>query len=114
MYTDHRIDVNAQYFEVLEAQLEQQRYQEVRDALDPRDVLAEVQHLMLGIGRDEEHPLFPLIQACVTRGTTNECGQRPYEAALVGEACLPLIERAIGRLVHAQLMVEVEDDAAAF
>jgi hypothetical protein len=98
------MDVNAYFFEDLAAEREHERYTRTRDALDTDDVLAEVESLMLTIARDEDHPLYALVAHCVRHGTTNETGQRPHMVATVGEAFLPLIERAIGRLVQERLL----------
>jgi hypothetical protein len=70
--------------------------------LDPSDVLAELQHLLLEID-DAQHPFWPLVRHCTTVGTTQETGMRPYMAAQVGEALLPLIDKAISRLVGERL-----------
>jgi hypothetical protein len=109
MYQGH-VDVNAYFFEDLEAEREQERYTRTRDALDVGDVLIEVESLMLSIGPYEDHPLYALVAHCVQYGTTNESGQRPHMVAQVGVDVLPLIDRAIGRLVQERLLQDEGDD----
>jgi hypothetical protein len=88
--------------------LEEERAERARASLDPSDVLAELQHLLLEIDDDAQHPFWPLVRHCTEVGTMTETGVRPYMAAQVGEALLPLIDRAIRRLVQEAL----DDDAA--
>ena len=83
--------------------LEEERAAYARDHLDASDVLSEVQSLMLGIADDRQHPLWVLVSHCTTIGTTQETGQRPHVAEGVGAAFLPLIDRAITRLVTERL-----------
>ncbi len=83
--------------------LEEERAAYARDHLDASDVLSEVQSLMLGIADDRQHPLWVLISHCTTIGTAQETGQRPHVAEGVGAAFLPLIDRAITRLVTERL-----------
>jgi hypothetical protein len=104
-----RLAVNDVFFEDLEAELEHERYQRARDALDPSDVLAETQRLMCEITEDAMHPLWPLIQACVEHGTLQESGCTPHVSAQVGFDLLPLIDRAIGILVQERLLQETDD-----
>ncbi len=92
-----------------EAERNEQRYSEVRNSLDPSDVLSEVQSLMLAIARDEDHPLWSLVQHCTRIGTTQETGTVPHMAPYVGEAFIPLIDKAIQRLVG-----ETLDDFSAW
>ena len=79
------------------------RQAEIRQRLDPSDVLAVTQHILLEIVNDTQHPLWPLVKHCTAVGTASETGQVPYMAELVGEALLPLIDRAISRLVGERL-----------
>jgi hypothetical protein len=78
---------------------EEERRRRAREGLDPSDVLAEVQSLMLGIADDTQSPLWRLIQHCTRVGTARETGKTPHVAEGVGAAFLPLIDRAITRLV---------------
>jgi hypothetical protein len=103
------LDVNAQYYEDLDAEREHERYARARADLNLSDVLAEVDSLVLEITDDAQHPLYGLVAHCVQYGTTHETGRRPHMAAQVGDAFLPLIERAIGRLVQAQLCQDQDD-----
>ena len=105
------IDVSHTYFADLAQAREARRVDEARQMITPEAVLSEVQSLALGVSRDQDHPLYPLIAACVSLGTPGESGVMPHVAAEVGAAFLPLISRAIGRLVQEQLMMEVGDDA---
>jgi hypothetical protein len=82
---------------------EEERRRRAREALDPSDVLAEVQSLMLAIADDIEHPLFALVVHCTRIGTMRETGKAPYLAEAVGAAVEPLIARAIARLVAERL-----------
>jgi hypothetical protein len=82
---------------------ETERAELARAQLDPSDVLAVTQHLMLEIANDEAHPLWLLIRHCVTVGSLQETGQVPHMAELVGAAFLPLIDQAITRLVDEKL-----------
>jgi hypothetical protein len=86
-----------------EAARQAQRAALARQRLDPSDVLSEVQHLLLAIDDDAHHPLWPLVRHCTAVGTTQETGVRPYMAEQVGEALLPLIDKAIRRLVGERL-----------
>lgn len=104
------IDVSHTYFADVAQAREARRVEEARQLITPEAVLSEVQSLALGIARDQEHPLYPLVAACVRRGTPGESGIMPHVAAQVGAAFLPIIERAIARLVQEQLMLEVGDD----
>ncbi len=79
-----------------------------RQRLDPSDVLGALQHLLLAIDDDAQHPLWRLIKHCTAVGTTLETGVRPYMAEQVGEALLPVIDKAISRLLQEAL----DDDAA--
>jgi hypothetical protein len=79
------------------------RYAQVRQGLDPSDVLAELQHVLLEIDDDAQHPFWPLVRHCTRVGTTQETGQTPYLAELVGAALIPLIDQAIARLVRQAL-----------
>jgi hypothetical protein len=79
------------------------RYAQARQGLDPSDVLAELQHVLLEIDDDAQHPFWPLVRHCTRVGTTQETGQAPYMAELVGAALVPLIDRAIARLVRQAL-----------
>jgi hypothetical protein len=63
---------------------------------------------LLEIDDDAQHPFWPLVRHCTRVGTTTETGQAPYMAELVGTALVPLIDRAIARLVREAL----DDDAA--
>jgi hypothetical protein len=85
--------------------IEEERAYRAREGLDPADVLAEVQSVLLAID-DDQHPLWPLIQHCTRVGTRQETGQRPFPCAQVGELLLPLIDRAITRLVTEALLRE--------
>jgi hypothetical protein len=49
------------------------------------------------------HVKTALVRHCTRVGTTQETGQTPYMAELVGAALLPLIDRAIARLVREAL-----------
>jgi hypothetical protein len=44
----------------LPAELAARRYGLARQGLDPSDVLAELQHLLLAIDDDQQHPFWPL------------------------------------------------------
>jgi hypothetical protein len=79
------------------------REQLARQGLDPSDILAELQHVLLEIDDDAQHPFWPLVRHCTRIGTTQETGQMPYLAELVGAALIPLIDRAIARLVRQAL-----------
>jgi hypothetical protein len=92
---DFQIDYHAEWHE--------ERRRRAREALDPSDVLAEVQSLLLGIAADAQSPLWPLIEHCTRVGTTQETGKTPHVAEGVGAAFLPLIDRAITRLVTERL-----------
>jgi hypothetical protein len=83
--------------------LEEARAARARASLDASDVLAELQHLLLEIAEDTQHPFWSLVRHCTAVGTTQETGVRPYMAAQVGEALLPLIDKAISRLVGERL-----------
>jgi hypothetical protein len=83
--------------------LEEERAARARASLDPSDVLAELQHLLLAIAEDAQHPFWPLVRHCTAVGTTQETGVRPYMAEFVGAALLPLIDRAIDRLIGERL-----------
>jgi hypothetical protein len=85
-----------------------ERAAQAREAVDPSDLLAVTQHLMLEIADDTKHPLWPLIQHCATIGTFTETGQLPHLAEQVGAAFLPLIDKAITRLVT-EALLEGED-----
>jgi hypothetical protein len=87
---------------------EEERRLRAREGLDPSDVLAEVQSLALGIAAAAEHPLWPLICECARVGTARETGKVPHTAEGVGAAFLPLIDRAITRLVTEALAREVD------
>jgi hypothetical protein len=82
---------------------EEERRRVAREALDPSDVLAEVQSLLLGIAADAQHPLWHLVHTCTTVGTAAETGKVPHTAEGVGAALLPLVDRAISRLVSERL-----------
>ena len=94
--------------EDLQLRIDQERADRARKGLDPSDVLAALQHLLLAIDDDAQHPLWPLVRHCTAVGTTQETGVRPYMAEQVGEALLPVIDKAISRLVQEAL----DDDAA--
>ena len=81
----------------------EERRRRAREGLDPSDVLAEVQSLMLGIADDTQHPLWPLLERCTRVGTATETGKVPHVAEGVGAAFLPLIDKAIMRLVTERL-----------
>jgi hypothetical protein len=83
--------------------LDEARAAYAREHLDPSDVLSEVQSLMLAIADDTQHPLWLLVYHCTTVGTMRETGRRPHVAEGVGAAFLPLIDRAITRLVTERL-----------
>jgi hypothetical protein len=83
--------------------MEEARAAHARAQLDPSDVLSEVQHLMLEIADDEEHPLWHLMRHCVTIGTERETGPMPHMAAEVGAKLLPRIDKAIKQLVDVKL-----------
>jgi hypothetical protein len=85
------------------AEWHEERRRRAREGLDPSDILAEVQSLMLAIADDTQHPLWTLVNHCTRIGTTRETGQRPHVAEGVGAAFLPLIDRAITRLVTERL-----------
>jgi hypothetical protein len=85
---------------------EEERAHRAREALDPADVLSEVQAMMLAISDDVQHPLWPLVSHCTSVGTTQETGQRPPLGDTVGAALEPLITKAISRLVTARLLSE--------
>jgi hypothetical protein len=56
--------------------MEEERAAYARDHLQPSDVLSEVQSLMLGIADDRQHPLFlPLIDRAITRLVTEALAQ---------------------------------------
>jgi hypothetical protein len=82
---------------------EEERRRRAREGLDPSDVLSEVQSLMLGIADDRQSPLWLLVQHCTTIGTAQETGKLPHQCEGVGAAFLPLIDRAITRLVTERL-----------
>jgi hypothetical protein len=84
-----------------------------RDALDPSDVLAEVQRLMLQIQEDTRHPLWRTIYHCTRVGTPRETGRSPYSVEQCGEAFMPLIEQAIVRLVRQALDGRATSDRVA-
>jgi hypothetical protein len=86
-----------------EAELQATRAEQARNRLDPSDVLAVTIHCLLEIADDEQNPLWLLIRHCTQVGTTTETGQRPHQCEGVGEAFLPLIDKAITRLVDEQL-----------
>jgi hypothetical protein len=86
-----------------QAERNAERAAQAREHIDPSDLLAVVQHLMLEIADDAQHPLWPLIQHCARVGTLTETGKRPHQCEGVGEAFLPLIDKAISRLVDEQL-----------
>jgi hypothetical protein len=83
---------------------EEERRRRAREGLDPSDVLSEVQSLMLAIADDTQHPLWHLVHACTTVGTARETGKTPHTAEDVGAAFLPLIDKAITRLVTERLL----------
>jgi hypothetical protein len=85
------------------ADRQEERRRRAREALDPSDVLAEVQSLMLGIADDTQHPLWSLLERCTRQGTATETGKTPHVAEGVGAAFLPLIDKAITRLVTERL-----------
>jgi hypothetical protein len=91
-----------------EAESQADRYEQARNSVDPSDLLAVTQHLMLKIADDTQHPLWSLIHHCATVGTFQETGQRPYPCEAVGEAFLPLIDKAISRLIDERLAQEVD------
>jgi hypothetical protein len=95
-----RLDEDAQLIR------DEERASRAREGLDSADVLSEVQHLLLAISDDTQHPLWPLVSHCTTVGTTAETGQRPPLADTVGAALEPLIDRAITRLVTERLLAE--------
>ena len=90
------------------AEWHEERRRRAREGLDPSDVLAEVQSLMLGIADDTQHPLWNLVHTCTRVGTAAETGKVPHTADGVGAAFLPLIDRAITRLVTEALGREVD------
>ena len=63
--------------EDMQLRLDQERAARARAGLDPSDVLAELQHLLLAIDDDARHPFWPLVRHCTTVGTTQETGVRP-------------------------------------
>jgi hypothetical protein len=83
-----------------------ERATQARNAVDPSDLLAVTVHILLEIADDTRSPLWPLIQHCATIGTLKETGQLPYLAEQVGAAFLPLIDKAITRLVQEKLWQE--------
>jgi len=87
-------------------EIDEQRAQAARERLDPSDVLAEVQTLLLGIVDDDEHPLWRLVKHCTEVGTAQETWCMPHVAEFVGAALLPVIDRAISRLVTEQLLMD--------
>lgn len=93
----------------LAAERAARRVEQARARLDPSDVLAELQHLLLEIDDDAQHPMWPLVRHCTRVGTTQETGQAPYMRQQVGAALEPLIDKAIVRLVR-----EVLDDDRAW
>jgi hypothetical protein len=82
---------------------ETQRAERAREALDPSNVLAVVQHLLLEIADDTQNPLWSLVQSCTRTGTASETGKTPHLTEQVGAAFLPLIDQAITRLVDERL-----------
>jgi hypothetical protein len=86
-----------------ETEIAETRATQARERIDPSDLLAVVQHIMLEIADDQQHPLWPLIRHCAEVGTMTETGKRPHQCEGVGEAFLPLIDNAISRLVDEKL-----------
>jgi hypothetical protein len=84
-------------------EFDEQLAQAARDRLDPSDVLAEVQHLLLGIVDDDQHPLRAPVQHCTDVGMAQETGTMPHLAEFFGAALMPVIECAISRLVQQAL-----------
>jgi hypothetical protein len=92
--------------EDLEKTVAEHLAEQARDGLDPSDVLAEAQRLMLQISEDTQHPLWRLVYHCTTVGTPRETGRSPYHAEGIGEAFMPLIEAAIIKLTQQALDTE--------
>ena len=92
--------------EDLQLRIEEQRADAARRRLDPSDVLAETQHLLLSITDDEAHPLWRLIEQCTTVGTEKETGVLPPVDEFVGAALMPIIDQAISALVRERLLQE--------
>jgi hypothetical protein len=85
--------------EDLQQIIDAERAARARESIDPSDLLAVTQHVLLEISEDRQHPFWPLIVHCTTVGTQKETGQLPYQAEQVGAALLPMIDQAIARLV---------------
>lgn len=85
------------------AEWHEERRRRARESLDLSDVLSEVQSLMLSIADDRQHPLWRLVESCTRTGTARETGKMPHTAEGVGATFLPLIDRAITRLVTERL-----------
>jgi hypothetical protein len=92
----------------LEREIAEHLAQQARANLNPSDVLAEVQSLLLQISEDTQHPLWRVVRDCVVNGTVRETGRDPYSVETVGEALMPWIERAIAKLVQQALDVAWE------
>lgn len=69
--------------------IEEARAVHVREHLDPSDLLAVTQHLMLEIAEDTKHPLWPLVVHCTTLGTQTETGKLPHLCEGVGAFSSP-------------------------
>jgi hypothetical protein len=79
--------------------LDEERASRARESIDPSDLLAVTQQVLLEIAEDRQHPFWPLIVHCAKVGTEKETGKMPHMAAQVGAALLPMIDKAIARLV---------------
>jgi hypothetical protein len=79
--------------------IDEERATRARDSIDPSDLLAVTQHVLLEIAEDRQHPFWPLIVHCTKVGTLKETGKLPHMAEQVGAALLPMIDKAIARLV---------------
>lgn len=95
--------------EDVESEYHQGRAKNAREGLHPSDVLAATQDELLKISDDEHHPLWQLIRHCTVVGTHAETGMRTHWCDGVGDAFMPLIEKAISRLVQERLGVDAED-----
>lgn len=87
----------------VELERQQTMAEHARNHLEPAYVLMYLQDELATIHDEADHPLWGLVQQCVSEGTYSESGKLPYRCATVGAQLLPLIDRAIQRLVQEML-----------